>query len=133
MKKELVFEPVILGVGIFALYLCSAGVLLSLAAIGDCGWKGRCGAPLTEFSLIMISHWIVVGLVIRRSILLAKWLMLVFGCIPFVGSILLGVYEPRYQSYFWVVTAYLFIFGILFTAYIWFSPAVHRYAQSLRA
>lgn len=133
MKKELVFEPAILGIGSFLMYLCSTGVLLALAAIGECGWRGSCGAPLAEFSFVMLSHWVVVGLIVRRSIFLAKWLMLVFGCVPFVGSIFLGIFEPQYYKYFWVITTYLFVFGILFTAYIWFSPAVHKYVQSLHA
>ena len=91
-------------------------------------WKGNCGAPLTEFSLIMLSHWCIVGFIIKRNLPLARWLMVIFGVLPFFASLYLAVISDWYATYAFVITGYLFVFGVLFPLYIGLSPSVKAYA-----
>lgn len=114
MRKKIVFEPMVLGIGAFFMYLSGPTVLLLLAALAGCSAKSVCGAPLGPFSILMIVHWIIVGLVLKRHFLAAKWLLVIFVTIPFIALMALGFPYDFYSTSFWLIALYLFVFGVLF-------------------
>lgn len=77
----------------------------------------------------MLSHWCIVGFIIKRNLPLARWLLIGFGVIPFLTSLYLSFVSEWYATYSSVISGYLFIFGVLFTAYIWLSSEVKTYAE----
>ena len=124
-------EPIIFSIASFSMYLCGIGVLLTLTAMGGCGWRGPCRAPTTEFSIIVISHWIIIGLIFHRSVKTAKWLMVLFGTIPFCFLLWNFINNPNFATPYWrVIGTYLFLFGVLFPTYLFFSKKVTAYANS---
>ena len=121
-------EPAILGLISFFMYIASLGVVLVLAVQGGCGWRGSCHAPIAPFLPVLVSHWVIIGLVMNKSVRAARILLLVFGALPFIAlSLLKGEIGPRYQEYVPVVYWYLFIFGVVFSVYLFTSKEVMKY------
>lgn len=134
MTIKRVYEPEILALGSFGLYICSLFVLLLIAALGGCGWKGACSAPVVEFSILMLLHWIIVAAIMKNSIAIARWLLIISGVIPLILiSTLHILFSESDPSYLMLIVGYLLIFGIIFPAYLFFSKEVAEYEKYLIA
>ncbi|GEM_PF-4620292 len=133
MRSEVVHEPAALGVVAFMMYLASMAVPLALASLGQCGWRGACDAPLAEFMSLMVLHWVIIGFVLKRSVALARLLMLPLGVLPFLLVIFGRQAVGLSSSYAGVIGVYLLLFGVCFTAYLFLSPEVQRYVVSQRS
>lgn len=135
-----VFEPAILAIASFGMYISSLFAMLLIAALGGCSWKGACGAPVMEFGVLVFFHWLIVAAVMKQSIRLARWLLFIFGVIPFSIVLLMLVFSTVADSvsvsapaYSYIITGYLFIFGALFPAYLFFSKGVAEYEKYIIA
>lgn len=131
MKKPLIFEPTILGIGTFLLYVSGLILYFIMAAVANCPLKGSC--DISPFLVLVIAHWIAVGFVLKRSLTIAKWLMVLFGTLPLLGLSYQGLTHKLMNPIFWITEVYLFIFCGLFTAYLWLSSEVKRYLQNIKA
>ena len=133
MRKNIVFEPSILGLGTFLLYLGGPVVFFTMSVMAGCKAKGFCNAPLAEFTLLVVTHWVIVGFVLKRNLLLAKWLLIAFGSIPFLALSYFGIVHGAMGKIFWAVEVYLFFVGVLFCGYVWFSSEVKKYLDYVKS
>ncbi len=103
----------------------------AIAFAGSCPAKGRCGAPIEPMLVFIVLHWLVVGFVIKKNLTVAKWMMVFTGVVPFfsMGFVYYYSSEDMYQ-YLNIYSVYLFVFGLVYTAYLFFSREVREYERN---
>ena len=78
------------------------------------------------------THWVILGLVMKRSVAVARVLLLPFGVLPFlvvgIAPAYVGV-DPQYMN---IMLGYLFVFGVCLCVYLFGSKEVQRYVETQR-
>ncbi len=132
MPPDYQAEPSLLGIAGFMMYLSTVAVPLTMVAVTGCGLRGDCAAPILPFMCLAVSHWIIQGLIMSRSVELARSLLVPFGVVPFLVVLFMPHTVGVAAAFQPIVGGYLLVFGVGLCLYLYISQDVQAYAEYQR-